>query len=56
MLRNHPEKLPLILFWYDVCDFYNNKSYGFDKVGMNTGFKLTFKQLFKFKKHPEIKT
>ena len=31
-LSNHPEKLPLILFWYDVCDFNNIQSNGFDKV------------------------
>lgn len=28
---NYPEKLPLILFWYDVCDFNNTEVNGYDK-------------------------
>ena len=29
--RNNAENLPLILFWYDVCDFYESDAIGFDK-------------------------
>jgi hypothetical protein len=28
---NQPDNLPLILFWYDVCDFYEFDVTGFDK-------------------------
>ncbi|CAF0815000.1 unnamed protein product [Brachionus calyciflorus] len=28
---NCPESLPLILFWYDVCDFNNSEAIGYDK-------------------------
>lgn len=28
---NNSDNLPLILFWYDVCDFYEVESIGFDK-------------------------
>lgn len=28
---NQPDNLPLILFWYDVCDFYEIDVTGFDK-------------------------
>ena len=31
MLSNNPENLPLILFWYDVCDFNEADTNGYDK-------------------------
>lgn len=31
LFRNCPEYLPLILFWYDVCDFNNAEAAGYDK-------------------------
>ena len=46
LFRNHPDKLPLILFWYDVCDFTNNESKGSNNV---SGMKFSIKhQSLKF--------